>query len=108
MLSVPQWEMSPLGMYDGIHGRNSGVEFRILGRVELRADEKRIDLGSRKERGVLAVLLWELRPVPAETLISRIWGHDPSDSATKSLYENVSRLRKGLRAAGGTGQELSQ
>jgi DNA-binding SARP family transcriptional activator len=84
------------------------VEFRILGRVELWADGNRYELGSRKERGVLAVLLWELRPVPAETLISRIWGDEPSDGAAKSLYENVSRLRKSLRAAGGTGQELSQ
>lgn len=84
------------------------MEFRILGQVELWAGDRRIDLGSRKERGVLAVLLWELRPVPAETLISRIWGDDPADSAGKSLHENVSRLRKSLRAAGGTGQELSQ
>jgi tetratricopeptide (TPR) repeat protein/DNA-binding SARP family transcriptional activator len=83
------------------------VEFHILGQVELWAGGKRYPLGSRKERGVLAVLLWELRPVPAETLISRIWGDEPSDSAGKSLYENVSRLRKSLRAAGGTGQELS-
>jgi tetratricopeptide (TPR) repeat protein len=92
----------------GIDGRNSGVEFRILGQVELWANGKRHDLGSRKERGVLAVLLWELRPVPSETLISRIWGDESSDSAIKSLYENVSRLRKTLRAAGGTGQELAQ
>jgi tetratricopeptide (TPR) repeat protein len=89
-------------------GRDNGVEFRILGQVELWADGERHPLGSRKERGVLAVLLWELRPVPAETLISRIWGDEPSDSSVKSLYENVSRLRKSLRAAGGTGQELSQ
>lgn len=84
------------------------MEFRILGQVELWSDGERYGLGSRKERGVLAVLLWELRPVPADTLISRIWGDEPSDSAVKSLYENVSRLRKSLRAAGGTGQELSQ
>jgi tetratricopeptide (TPR) repeat protein/DNA-binding SARP family transcriptional activator len=89
-------------------GRDSGVEFRILGQVELWADGKRYDLGSRKERGVLAVLLWELRPVPAETLVSRIWGDEPSDSAVKSLYENVSRLRRTLRTAGGSGQELTQ
>ena len=84
------------------------MKFRILGQVELWADGKRYDLGSRKERAVLAILLWERRPVPAETLISRIWGDEPSDGAVKSLYENVSRLRKSLRAAGGTGQELSQ
>jgi DNA-binding SARP family transcriptional activator/tetratricopeptide (TPR) repeat protein len=85
------------------------VEFRILGQVELWAGGKRHDLGSRKARCVLAFLLCDLgHPVPAETLVSRIWGDEQSDSALKSLYENVSRLRKSLREAGGTGRELSQ
>ena len=92
--------MPLLGAYDGIRGRGrgDGVEFRILGQVELWADGKRHDLGPRKARCVLAFLLCELgHPVPAETLVSRIWGDEPSDSALKSLYENVSRLRKSLR-----------
>jgi DNA-binding SARP family transcriptional activator len=85
------------------------VKFRILGQVELWAGGKRHDLGPRKARCVLAFLLCELgHPVPAETLASRIWGDEQSDSALKSLYENVSRLRKSLREAGGTGRELSQ
>jgi tetratricopeptide (TPR) repeat protein/DNA-binding SARP family transcriptional activator len=85
------------------------VEFRILGLVELWAGGKRHDLGPRKARCVLAFLLCELgHPVPAKTLVSRIWGDEPSDSALKSLHESVSRLRKSLRDAGGTGQELSQ
>ena len=84
------------------------MEFRILGQVELWADGRRHDLGARKERCVLAALLWEPgHLVPAETLVSRVWGDEASDGALKSLYENVSRLRKSLRAAGGTGQELS-
>jgi tetratricopeptide (TPR) repeat protein len=98
-----------LGTYDGIQGRDDGVEFRVLGQVELWAGGKRHDLGPRKARCVLAFLLCELgHPVPAETLVRRIWGDEPSDSSIKSLYENVSRLRKSLRKAGGTGQELSQ
>jgi DNA-binding SARP family transcriptional activator len=83
------------------------VEFRILGPVELLSCGKNYKLGARKERGVLAVLLWELGyPIPAETLVSRIWGDDASDGAFESLYQNVSRLRKRLRNAGGTGREL--
>jgi DNA-binding SARP family transcriptional activator/tetratricopeptide (TPR) repeat protein len=83
------------------------VEFRILGPVELWAGGKSHPLGSRKERGVLAVLLWELgRPVPAETLISRIWGAEAPDAASELLHQNVSRLRRRLRDAGGTDQEL--
>ena len=85
------------------------MEFRILGQVELRAGSERYDLGSRKERCLLAALAWEPgHLVPAEVLVSRIWGDEPTDSAHKSLHELVSRLRKSLRAAGGTGQELSQ
>jgi DNA-binding SARP family transcriptional activator/tetratricopeptide (TPR) repeat protein len=85
------------------------VEFRILGQVELWANSERHDLGPRKARSVLALLLCELgHPVPAETLVGRVWGDEPSDSALKSLYENVSRLRKSLRAAGGSGRELTQ
>ena len=83
------------------------MEFRILGPVELLSGGKSYKLGARKERGVLAVLLCELgHPIPAETLVSRIWGDDASDGALESLYQNVSRLRKSLRNAGGTGREL--
>jgi tetratricopeptide (TPR) repeat protein/DNA-binding SARP family transcriptional activator len=81
----------------------------MLGPIELWAGDIRHDLGSRKERCALAVLLWEPgRHVPAETLVSRIWGDEPPESAHKSLHENLSRLRRRLRAAGGTGQELSR
>ena len=80
----------------------------MLGPVELLRDGKSHKLGARKERGVLAVLLWEVgHPVPADTLVSRIWGDDAPDSASESLYQNVSRLRKRLRDAGGTGRELT-
>jgi DNA-binding SARP family transcriptional activator/tetratricopeptide (TPR) repeat protein len=83
------------------------VEFRILGPVELLSGGKSHKLGARKERGVLAILLCELGyPIPVETLVSRIWGDDASDGAFESLYQNVSRLRKSLRNAGGTGREL--
>src|ERR1700722_6792325 len=79
----------------------------MLGPVELLRDGESHKLGARKERGVLAVLLSEVgRPVPADTLVSRIWGDDAPDSASESLYQNVSRLRKRLRDAGGTGREL--
>jgi DNA-binding SARP family transcriptional activator/tetratricopeptide (TPR) repeat protein len=78
------------------------VEFRILGPVELWADGKQYDLGSRKERCALAVLLWERgRPVPTETLIDRIWGDDPPDQVLTSLYSHVSRLRNQVREASG-------
>ena len=79
----------------------------MLGPVELLSGGKSHEMNSRKERSVLACLLWDLgRPVPAETLISRIWGGDAPDRASESLHQNVSRLRRALRNAGGTGREL--
>jgi tetratricopeptide (TPR) repeat protein/DNA-binding SARP family transcriptional activator len=82
------------------------VEFRILGPVELWADGKRHDLGSRKERCVLAVLLYELgRPVAAQAIIERVWGEDPPDKPLISLYSNISRLRASLRRVSGDGRD---
>jgi tetratricopeptide (TPR) repeat protein/DNA-binding SARP family transcriptional activator len=79
----------------------------MLGPVELLSGGKSHEMNSRKERSVLALLLWEVgRPVPAETLVSRIWGDDAPDRASELLHQNVSRLRRALRNAGGTGREL--
>jgi tetratricopeptide (TPR) repeat protein/DNA-binding SARP family transcriptional activator len=82
------------------------VEFRILGPVEFWAEGNRHDLGSRKERCVLAVLLWENgRPVEARTLIDKVWGDSRPDKALSSLYSNVSRLRATLQRVSGDGRE---
>jgi DNA-binding SARP family transcriptional activator/tetratricopeptide (TPR) repeat protein len=78
------------------------VEFRILGSVELRVDGHSRELGSPKERCVLAVLLWELgQPVSAERLIDLVWGENAPASAHDSLYVYISRLRKRIRDAAG-------
>jgi tetratricopeptide (TPR) repeat protein/DNA-binding SARP family transcriptional activator len=83
-------------------GEGREVEFRILGPVEVREGGTRHQLGSRKERCVLAVLLWELgHPVAGETIIDRVWGDGAPDKVFSSLYSAVSRLRGGLRRASG-------
>lgn len=77
------------------------VEFRVLGPVELWADEQEHDLGSPKERCVLAVLLLAGgRPVTVEALIDRVWGAEPP--ARDTLYSHVTRLRRRLRRISGT------
>ncbi|MCQ0009214.1 AfsR/SARP family transcriptional regulator [Actinomadura madurae] len=54
------------------------MEFRVIGPVELWINGRRRDLGTPKERCVLAVLLLSPRqPVSAETLIRRVWD-DPA------------------------------
>jgi tetratricopeptide (TPR) repeat protein/DNA-binding SARP family transcriptional activator len=78
------------------------VEFRILGPVEVWADGRSHELGSRQERRVLAILLWELgRPIAPETVVDRIWGNDRPAKPLDSLHSLVSRLRASLRRASG-------
>lgn len=59
------------------------------------------DLGHAKQRCVLAVLLMEAgQVVPVTTLIDRVWGHSPPDSALNVLYGYVARLRRALGTEG--------
>lgn len=77
------------------------MEFRVLGPVELRASGIRMDLGTAKERLLLAVLLLaEGRPLPVETLIDRVWGRKPPPEARQTLQSDISRLRRRFRRYG--------
>lgn len=74
------------------------MEFRILGPVEMHIDGQACELGSPKERCVLAMLLWRLgRPVSADALVDGIWGDNPPVRARTSLHSYVSRLRNSLK-----------
>lgn len=76
------------------------MEFRILGAVELLADGRMCDLGSPKERCVLAALLYELgQPVETDNLIDAVWGEDSPDHPRPLVSVYVSRLRRRMREA---------
>lgn len=78
------------------------MEFRILGPIELWAGGRRYDLGTAKERCVLAVLLLNPgRPISPEKLIGYAWDDNPPVRARDSLYTYVSRLRRRLQEIGG-------
>ncbi|MCP9979259.1 AfsR/SARP family transcriptional regulator [Actinomadura madurae] len=64
------------------------MEFRVIGPVELWINGRRRDLGTPKERCVLAVLLLSPRqPVSAETLIRRVWDDPaPGQGAAEPLF----------------------
>lgn len=73
------------------------MEFRVIGPVELWINGRRRDLGTPKERCVLAVLLLSPRqPVSAETLIRRVWDDDPPAKARQGLHVYMTRLRRRL------------
>jgi DNA-binding SARP family transcriptional activator len=73
------------------------LELRLLGELEVRADGSPIDLGSTKQRALLAMLLLERgRPVSTDRLIDSIWPERPPATAQKSVQVYVSGLRKAL------------
>ena len=73
------------------------MELRILGPLEVYADDRTVALGGVKPRAVLAVLaLHANQPVSAERLALALWGEDAPVSAVKTVQVHVSRLRKAL------------
>jgi DNA-binding SARP family transcriptional activator/tetratricopeptide (TPR) repeat protein len=77
------------------------VEVRLLGPVEVWVGERRLSLGPRKQRLVLAVLALESnRVVPVERLIEVLWPDRPPASARGAVQVCVSRLRTLLAEAG--------
>jgi WD40 repeat protein/DNA-binding SARP family transcriptional activator len=86
------------------------MRFRVLGPLEVEADDGPLVLGGPKERLLLALLL--TRPnqaVSVEALIRGVWGEHPPPTAAKTLQSHVKRLRRVLepgRARGAAGQVL--
>jgi YVTN family beta-propeller protein len=75
----------------------NGLEFLTLGPLEVRAGESPLELGGRKQRAVLAILLLARGAVVTrEQLIDDLWPELPPASAAKSVQVYVSNLRKRL------------
>ncbi|BFU44160.1 BTAD domain-containing putative transcriptional regulator [Krasilnikovia sp. MM14-A1004] len=73
------------------------MDFRLLGRMEADQDGRRLELGRRRERALLAVLLLEAGSVvPVERLVDLLWDEDPPAAARANLHTHVSRLRARL------------
>src|SRR6266498_3188283 len=71
------------------------MEFRVLGPLEVVAAGRSLELGGRKQRALLALLLLEAnRVVSSDRLIDALWEDDPTDTAPKALTVYVSQLRK--------------
>ncbi|MGY1672958.1 FxSxx-COOH system tetratricopeptide repeat protein [Geodermatophilus sp. SYSU D00710] len=74
---------------------------RLLGPLEVECGDRPVRIGAAKERLILVLLALDAgRVVAAERLIDALWGEDPPESAGVSLRVLISRLRKGLAAAG--------
>jgi hypothetical protein len=74
-------------------------DFRILGPLEASDETGPLLLGGQKQRAVLAVLLLEAgRVVSTDRLVDALWGEEPPRTASTSLQNFVSLLRKSLGA----------
>jgi DNA-binding SARP family transcriptional activator/streptogramin lyase len=81
--------------------RPTGLSFRVLGRLEAYHDGVELDLGPRKQRAVLALLLLNANHVVStERLIDDLWGDSPPSTARAALQVYVAGLRKALRDGG--------
>ena len=75
----------------------SDLRFRLLGPLEAERGGITLELGPRKQRAVLALLLLEVnRVVSTERLIDELWGDAPPETARSALQVYVAGLRKAL------------
>jgi DNA-binding SARP family transcriptional activator len=71
------------------------LEFRILGPLEVLDDGAPVPLGGRNQRALLTLLLLRANEaVSTERLVDQLWGEHPPRTATTSLQNTVSQLRK--------------
>ena len=74
-----------------------GVDFRVLGPIEVVGPEGSPPLGGPKQRAVLAhLLIRSNRLITTESLIDAVWPDEPPESPRASLRAYVSNLRKAL------------
>lgn len=72
------------------------MRFRILGPLEVEAEDGLIDLGTRKQRSLFALLLINHnRVVSTDRILDELWGED-AEGKENALWVYVSRLRAAL------------
>ena len=71
------------------------LEFKILGSLEVLDDGAPVQLGRRNQRALLTLLLLRANEaVSTERLVDQLWGEHPPRTATTSLQNTVSQLRR--------------
>lgn len=84
------------------------MEFRLLGPVEADSDGRPVNLGSRKQRLLLAMLLMSPnQPISSTRLAEMIWPSGTPVSVRTVIHGLVYRLRRALAAAGAARWQVS-
>ncbi len=79
---------------------NAGLQFGVLGPLQLRDGSALVPLGAPKQRAVLAMLMMNRnRAVSVDALIDAVWGESPVPAARTSIHSYVSNLRRLLSGA---------
>jgi SARP family transcriptional regulator, regulator of embCAB operon len=79
----------------------TGLDFGVLGPLQLSVDGTPVPLGPPKQRAVLAMLVINRnRPLGVESLIDAVWGESPVPAARASIQNHMSNLRRLLGDAG--------
>ncbi|MEM7287017.1 MAG: extracellular solute-binding protein [Actinomycetota bacterium] len=75
----------------------AGLEYRVLGRLDVDRDGGSVDLGAHRQRAVLALLLMHANTVVStDSLLDELWGPDEGASRQNALWVYVSGLRGAL------------
>ncbi|MFV1963552.1 MAG: winged helix-turn-helix domain-containing protein, partial [Acidimicrobiia bacterium] len=73
------------------------MEYRLLGPIEAHSDGEPVDIGTYKQRALLAILLINANQVVStDRIIEELWGDDPGRDRQNTLWVNVSGLRAAL------------
>jgi DNA-binding SARP family transcriptional activator len=81
-----------------------GLEFRILGPLEVAIGTRRVPVAAGKQRVLLATLLLSANHiVPLAELTERLWDGDPPRSPRGAVHTYVTRLRQSLHRHGARG-----
>jgi SARP family transcriptional regulator, regulator of embCAB operon len=79
----------------------SGLDFGVLGPLQVSVNRQPVPLGTPKQSAVLALLLIDRnRPVSRDSIIHAIWEDSPQADAIHNLHVYVANLRKVLGSAG--------
>lgn len=76
-----------------------GLEFRVLGPLEVIEEGEQVAVAGRTQRALLATLLLQSgRVVSTDRLVFDLWGEEPPRAAVPALHNAVAKLRKQLGA----------
>jgi DNA-binding SARP family transcriptional activator len=76
---------------------DQGVRFQVLGPLRAVRDGVPVELGTARQRAVLATLLLRAnQPVPAEAIVDAVWAEQPPANGPNVVSKYFGRLRRSL------------